>query len=286
MERAYFASLPREESCDYCAGRRGVAPLAPGLGATYCISLQEQPHRTAEAATQFHALGLCREVLFYRPVRGRDPDRAIWDSHRAVAQDAVARGFARILVLEDDVLFTRPRETLARRVTAALRVLPSTWWGLYLGHVPIQAYFLRPNLLRARSGCTHAYIANAPLLAWLAATAPKSPEAPMWRWIGQSIDAAMSSLPEMYAMFPMIAVQRDLGESGTDTQLDHGRHPGAVLDVACWRYFFIYGGGARFAEAAAVLFSPVHWLTLEWACRRVDRAARRASNGRGRLGSP
>jgi hypothetical protein len=205
MEHAYFESLARDECCDYCAGRRPVTSLAPDLNAIYCISLQEQPHRTAKAAAQFHALGLCREVLFYRPVRGRDADRAIWESHRAVAQDAIAKGFARILVLEDDVLFTRPREALVRRITAALRALPSTWWGLYLGHVPIQAYFLRPNLLRVRSGCTHAYIANAPLLAWLASTPPMSPEAPMWHWIGQSIGAAMSSLPEMYAMFPMIA---------------------------------------------------------------------------------
>ena len=114
MEHAYFEPLPRQEWCDYCAGRRHVATLAPNLTAIYCISLQEQPHRTAKAATQFHALGLCRDVLFYRPVRGCDTDRAIWDSHRAVAADAVAKGFARILVLEDDVLFTRPRETLMR----------------------------------------------------------------------------------------------------------------------------------------------------------------------------
>jgi GR25 family glycosyltransferase involved in LPS biosynthesis len=46
------------------------------------------------------------------------PSWAIWDSHRAVAQDAIAKGFACILVLEDDVLFTRPRETLVRRITA------------------------------------------------------------------------------------------------------------------------------------------------------------------------
>src|SRR6516225_3959576 len=91
MEHAYFEPLPREEWCDYCAGRRHVATLAPNLTAIYCISLQEQPHRTAKAATQFHALGLCRDVLFYRPVRGCDTDRAIWDSHRAVAADAVAR---------------------------------------------------------------------------------------------------------------------------------------------------------------------------------------------------
>jgi hypothetical protein len=277
MGRAYFAALAHEEACDYCAGRRRASPLAPDLDAIYCISLQEEPHRTAQAGAQFHTLGLCREVLFYRPARGRDTDRAIWDSHRAVARDAAAKGFGRILVLEDDVLFTRRRETLARRVAAALRALPSTWWGLYLGHVPIQAYFLRPNLLRARSGCTHAYIANAPLLGWLAATPPKSPQAPMWHWIGQSIDAAMSSLPEMYAMFPMIAVQRDLGEGGAGTRCEDRGQRGTFLGVARWRYFFIYGAGARFAEAMAVLFSPVHWLTLEWACRRVDRIARRAA---------
>ena len=270
MEHAYFELLPREEWCDYCAGRRHVATLAPNLTAIYCISLQEQPHRTAKATEQFHALGLCREVLFYRPVRGRDPDRAIWDSHRAVAQDAIAKGFSRILVLEDDVLFTQPRETLIRRVAAALRGLPSNWWGLYLGHVPIQAYFLRPDLLRVRSGCTHAYIANAPLLAWLASTPPMSPEAPMWHWIGQSIDAAMSSLPEMYAVFPMIAVQRYLGESGGDTRFQDQRQQGIFLDIGRWRYFFIYGAGTRFAEAVAVLFSPVHRLTLEWARRRLN----------------
>jgi hypothetical protein len=277
MEHAYFESLARDERCDYCAGRRRVATLAPDLNAIYCISLQEQPYRTAKAAAQFHALGLCREVLFYQPVRGRDTDRAIWDSHRAVAQDAIAKGFARVLVLEDDVLFTRPRETLVRSITAALRALPSTWWGLYLGHVPIQAYFLRPNLLRVRSGCTHAYIANAPLLAWLASTPPMSPEAPMWHWIGQSIDAAMSGLPEMYAMFPMIAVQRYLGESDADTRFDDQRQQDTFLDVGRWRYFFIYGAGTRFAEAVAVLFSPVHWLTLEWARRRVNRLGRRTA---------
>ena len=277
MEHAYFEALARDEWCDYCAGRRHAATLAPGLTAIYCISLQEQPHRTAQAAAQFHALGLCRDVLFYRPVRGCDTDRAIWDSHRAVAVHAVAKGFARILVLEDDVLFTRPRETLVRRITAALCTLPPTWWGLYLGHVPIQAYFLRPNLLRVRSGCTHAYIANAPLLAWLASTAPMSPQAPMWHWIGRSIDAAMSSLPEMYAMFPMIAVQRYLGESVADARFDDWRWQGTFFEIGRWRYFFIYGRGARLAEAMAVLFSPVHRLTLEWARRRVNRLTHRTA---------
>jgi hypothetical protein len=28
---------------------------------------------------------------------------------------------------------------MLRRITAALRGLPSTWWGLYLGHVRLRA---------------------------------------------------------------------------------------------------------------------------------------------------
>ncbi len=121
MEHAYFEALARDEGCDYCAGRRQVARLAPDLAAIYCISLQEQPHRTAKAAAQFHVLGLCRDVLFYRPVRGCDTDRAIWDSHRAVAADAIAKGFARILVLEDDVLFAAPGNAGAAHHGRAVR---------------------------------------------------------------------------------------------------------------------------------------------------------------------
>jgi len=268
-----FEPVAREAACDYCAGRRGATRLA--FDAIYCISLQEQVHRTAAAAMHFHALGLCRDVLFYRPMRGRHANRAIWESHRAVARHAVVNGFTRILVLEDDVFLTQAPEKLAARLTAALRALPARWWGLYLGHVPVQAYFVRQNLLRVRSGCTHAYVANAPLLAWLAATPPL--EAPMWRRIGQSIDAAMSSLPDMYAMFPMVAVQRFLGDYRVDTRFDElGRRRG-LFDVDRWRYAFIFAGGARFAEAMAVLLSPLHRLTLEWGCRRLAQRGRRGA---------
>jgi signal transduction histidine kinase len=58
-----------------------------------------------------------------------------------------------------------------------------------------------------------------------------SPDVPMWHWIEPSIDAAMSSLPEMYAMFPMIAVQRYLGESGADMRFDDQRQQGTILEI-------------------------------------------------------
>jgi hypothetical protein len=212
---------------------------------------------------------------FFRPVRGRHANRAIWESHRAVAQHALQKGLSRILILEDDVFFTEPCESFAPRVGAAMSALPVEWWAFYLGHVPIQAYFVRTNILRVRSGCTHAYIANRPLLNWLASTPPMAAQAPVWRWIGQSIDAAMSNLPQMYALFPMVAVQRFLGDHRVDTRVDDQGRPRALTDVDRWRYFFIFGKGARFAEAMAVLLSPVHRLTLEWSRRQINSVAPR-----------
>jgi hypothetical protein len=89
----------------------------------------------------------------------------------------------------------------------------------------------------------------------------------------------MSSLPELYALFPMIARQRFLGDYRVDRCLDeHGRRR-AVTDVDRWRYLFIFRG-ARFAEGAAVILSPIHWLTLEWWRRRVERSPMLTEEGR------
>jgi hypothetical protein len=275
MAAAYFEPVPRAEGCRFCRGQKLGLSLSPSVEAIYCISLQDQPHRTTAAAAHFHSLGLCRHVVFYRAVRGRYANRAIWESHRAVARHALHNGFCRVLVLEDDVFFTQPPEQLVPRLNAAIAALPVNWWALYLGHLPIQAFFVRPDILRVRSGCTHAYVANEPLLNWLAVTPPMAAEAPVWRWIGQSIDAAMSSLPQMYALFPMVAVQRFLGDYRVHTRIDDYGRRRAFTDIDRWRYLFIFARGARFAEAMAVLLSPVHWLTLEWSRRHVDTAVRR-----------
>jgi hypothetical protein len=270
MNGAYFTPVPRDRFCAYCNGERHAPSLAPDVQAIYCISLQEQPYRAGQAAAHFHALGLCRQVTFFRPKRGRNGNYAIWESHCLVAQDAVRKGYDRVIVLEDDVFFYRAWEKNVPRIRQALDAMPKSWWGLYLGHVPIQAYFVGRGLLRVRSGCTHAYLANRPLLSWLATTTPMGAEVPTWSLIGQSIDSAMSSLPELYALFPMLARQRFLGDYRVDTQVDERGRKRGFTDVDRWRYLFIFRG-ARFAEMAAIALSPLHRLTLEWWRRRIDR---------------
>ena len=97
---------------------------------------------------------------------------------------------------------------LVPRIGRALAALPADWHGLYLGHIPLQAYFVAANLMRVRSGCAHAYVASARLIKWLADKAPTDPEVVPWRAIGLSIDGAFANLPGMYALFPMAARQR------------------------------------------------------------------------------
>jgi hypothetical protein len=144
----YFESIPVDAACSYCTGRLAVAPLPAPLDAVYCISLQEQPHRTAAAVAHFHSIGLCRHVTLYRPVRGVNGSRAIWNSHRALAQHALTHGHRSALMLEDDVYFQPSWARLVPRIGRALAALPADWHGLYLGHVPLQAYFISAKCAR------------------------------------------------------------------------------------------------------------------------------------------
>lgn len=261
-----FESISSDPSCDFCSGRRQAAAI--GIDAAYCISLAEQSARTARAAAHFHAIGLCRQVIFYRPHRARNTNRGVWESHRAVAQEALAQGHRRTLIMEDDVEFRRPIAKLAPRIERALAVIPPDWWGLYLGHFPFQAYFVAPGLMRVRSTCAHAYIANAPLLEWLASTQPLSPEVPMWRRIGASVDSAMSNLPSMYAVVPMMALQKFLGDHRIDSKVRGDGRRRKWSDIDRWRNLGIFRGVLA-AEALAIILSPLHALTLERNLRRV-----------------
>ena len=178
--------------------------------AVYCISLHEEDDRARQAAAHFHAVGLCHQVTFYRPRRGRDVEAAIWASHREVARHALAQGYDSALVLEDDVQFSQAWDRVTHRAARAMEKLPRSWWGFYLGHWPRQAYFVARDVMRVRSSCAHAYIANRPLLDWLARSTPLDATIPM-AWPGAAIDCAFVNLPEMYALFPMAAMQRRAG---------------------------------------------------------------------------
>ncbi len=259
----YFEPLPPLPGCAFCDGEQSPHPLphrAPRLAdAVYCVSLQEEDDRARQAAAHFHAVGLCRRVTFYRPRRGGHVEAAIWASHRDIARHALAQGYNSALVLEDDVHFGEAWDRLAPRAARAMEKLPRGWWGFYLGHWPRQGYFVARDVMRVRSYCAHAYIASRPLLDWLARSTPLDAATPM-AWPGPAIDCAFVNLPEMYALFPMAAVQRRAG-----TRIDpHVTATGAKRawnDFSRHRYWLIHDA-MRPAEATAAVLSPLHWMAM------------------------
>jgi hypothetical protein len=260
FDAADFEAVTPDPRCPHCATNDG-RPL-PGVDAIYCISLREQPERAARVVAHFHEIGLCRGVTMYRPRAGVYVTMAIWRSHRAVALHALASGARRALVLEDDVLFRAKPAEIRERVREAIDRLPTDWWGLFLGHFPFQAYTIAPGVMRVRSGCLHAYIANAPLLDWFARTEPMDPQVSLC-WLGQAVDSAVANLPAMFAVEPMLATQKRFKQMRADTASDLAggfgfRYLRGLRDRA-----IIYGlmrPGAQIVKSA----SPIHRATLEW----------------------
>jgi GR25 family glycosyltransferase involved in LPS biosynthesis len=208
-----YHPCPADPACPYCNGSIGQtgAPLDWSfLDAAYCISLKTRDDRAAQAAAEFHKVGLCQRVTFYRP--DKHPKNGFigsWASHRDVAIDALQRGCARTLICEDDVLFTRRiRPATLRAIGRALNALPEDWTIFFLGHWPLAAYFVRHNVLRTSSGCSHAYIASPRLLRWLRDHPWGSPGVEFSRIAGKGVDSAYARLPATYALFPMLAIQR------------------------------------------------------------------------------
>jgi glycosyl transferase, family 25 len=205
-----FEPCPSASGCASCReyGSSGVWGFVDGV---YCISLREREDRAQQVVAELHRVGLCGRTLLFRP--NKDvlmPRRGIWESHRAVAEHALKRGLKRVLVVEDDVLFSRRMGLRTiQRIGVALGSLPADWMGLYLGHWPLWAYPVGRRLLRSSSLCTHAYVASERLLAWLCAS-PYSQRKSIAKALigGGGIDAALAALPQMYAFFPMVAVQR------------------------------------------------------------------------------
>lgn len=227
----------------------------------YCVALEDRPLRKAAAMKHFREMGLSASLTLYLPKRGRHFPRAVWTSHREMARHALKSGMKRVLILEEDANFHIGAADLRNRLERAIQKLPPNWWGLFLGHFPLQIYPVGWGVARTRSAAAHAYLANTPLLEWLAEVEPMDPEIPVSP-IGTSIDAAFANLPEMYALLPMVATQRAFGERRLDPKYDENGKRRSFLDPQRYRGWAL-SDGLRVAELVGLAGSPFHRLTLE-----------------------
>jgi hypothetical protein len=203
-----FHACPVSPTCPYC-----LSPELPTsidwspIEAAYCISLREREDRARAAEAQFHRVGLCRKVVFYRPARhASNPIVGIWESHRAVLSHALRHGCRSALVFEDDVVFSRGfGSRTSRSLKRVIQDLPADWNILYLGHWPMRMRFISAHLVSTSSACTHAYLASERLMRFIA-DRPYTDQVPL-PGVGRGIDSVFARLSDTYAYFPMVAVQ-------------------------------------------------------------------------------
>ena len=210
VETPQWHGVATRADCPHCSNLQSPPSLDWSfLDGIYCISLRTRNDRVLRVSEEFHRTGLCRYVRFFRP--DKHPVKGIigsWESHRQCSVDALSRGYKQALVFEDDVQFIR-RITPARlrEIAGLVAGLPADWRIFYLGHWPVQAWFVRPNLLKTRSACAHAYVLSPLLMAWLRDHPYGSVGVRFTKIIGKALDSAYSQLPGTYAMFPMLATQ-------------------------------------------------------------------------------
>lgn len=100
--------------------------------ALYCINLARNPHRWASMCERFERLGIADRVVRFEAISTPGNHHVGCTlSHRAIVEDADARGLDNVLIFEDDALFVP--DTL-HHLRASIRELGSVPWRVfYLG---------------------------------------------------------------------------------------------------------------------------------------------------------
>ncbi len=128
--------------------------------AIFCINLSRNPRRWASMCERFERLGIAGRVVRFEAISTPGNHHVGCTlSHRAIVEDADARGLENVLVFEDDALFVPDTLSHLRASTRELRSL--AWRVFYLGGhrwgttiEPVDGY---GHLGHARQlTCTHA----------------------------------------------------------------------------------------------------------------------------------
>jgi GR25 family glycosyltransferase involved in LPS biosynthesis len=175
--------------------------------------------------------------------RGRRRDRTwagragVLLSHRRALRQARAQGWDKVLILEDDVVFSDAAPRVLERLAETLRSTP--WDVCYLGFTDPKTPFSRvaalddDHALWSVSGCNtaHAYLVRASAYDWILARLPD--EHAVWHWLSRhrAIDRwyyrNLSRHCRVLAVSPSVVNQRP-GVSDITQRENDGRHVTAV----------------------------------------------------------
>lgn len=136
----------------------------------YCINLKNRTDRWQSCLSQFYSLGLDERVnrvdgITYENSKLNKKQNAQIGcalSHYNILKEAQKNNYSSVLVLEDDFLFLKGKESLAEEINKSTAELPKDWDIFYFGAFFIKAYDCAAaekyskNLIRAKTClCAH-----------------------------------------------------------------------------------------------------------------------------------
>lgn len=176
------------------------------VDAVYCISLKERIDRRELFKRTVGDL-LNNRVIFKIVKKAEDPVRGCYESHQAIAKEALANGLQRVLIFEDDVM---PYELKAAPIFFINRFIRTRRFeALHLGYSMGKTWLTWfPFIARGRVVALHAYILSREGCQILANT-PYS---------GVPVDIVFKKRIKQHCVFPMLFRQHSASVAGSDLE--------------------------------------------------------------------
>jgi hypothetical protein len=183
-----------------------VSKIKFDVDAVYCISIKERNDRRElfrrTVGGQIH-----NQVIFHVVERSDDPVRGCYESHQALARQALDEGLQRILVFEDDVKAYELKATPVRWVNRFIRT--RSFEVLHLGYSMGRTWLTWfPYIARGRVVALHAYVLSPEGCRILAETP----------YDGTPVDVLFKQRIKQHCVFPMLFRQHAASATGSDIE--------------------------------------------------------------------
>jgi glycosyl transferase, family 25 len=183
-----------------------VARTSFDVDHAYCISLTERADRRWLFRQTVESL-ITNRIEFHLTERCSDPVRGCYESHQALARKALAEGWDRILIFEDDAQPYDLHKVQIRWVNRFVREQP--FQALHLGYSMGRTWMTWfPFIARGKVVALHAYILSREGCQILA-------DAP---YCGVPVDVVFKRRIKQHCVFPMLFRQHAAVVTGSDIE--------------------------------------------------------------------
>lgn len=173
---------------------------------TFCISLNARADRR-ELFSQAVTPVITNKIEFFIVEPCADPIRGCYESHQAIAIKALAAGWERVLIFEDDA---KPYKLRARQIVWINRFIGGrSFEALHLGYTMGRTWLTWfPHIARGKVVALHAYILSREGCRVLAQT-PYS---------GLPVDVMFKRKIKQHCVFPMLFRQQPAALAGSNIE--------------------------------------------------------------------